>query len=222
MHILALQPNLMSRSAGYATEQHGKMVRIGRVISSAGPTGSGPRASSRPHRASRSSPSSGSQSQRPRLMLSSVSRPPRSQIAGADFTRRMFGERHRASSESPAWWRICSAKNSASSNRSLKVVAVRRLSGAGGRLGFQLCWARSMSSHGVAREPAAGLIGIDAGANVQRPPSIIYWAGMRRGSETPIRSRRGAVILVDEPAEQVPPANVARVCRDRLPGRYER
>ena len=28
--------------------------------------------------------------------------------------------------------------------------------------------------------PAAGLIGIDAGANVQRPPSIIYWAGMRR------------------------------------------
>lgn len=28
--------------------------------------------------------------------------------------------------------------------------------------------------------PAAGLIGIDAGANVQRPPSIIYWAGLRR------------------------------------------
>jgi hypothetical protein len=28
--------------------------------------------------------------------------------------------------------------------------------------------------------PAAGLIGIDAGANVQRPPSTIYWAGMRR------------------------------------------
>src|SRR5450759_2800059 len=27
MHILALQPNLMSRSAGYATEQHGKIVR---------------------------------------------------------------------------------------------------------------------------------------------------------------------------------------------------
>jgi cadmium resistance protein CadD (predicted permease) len=35
------------------------------------------------------------------------------------------------------------------------------------------------------------------------------------GSETPIRSRRGAVILVDEPAEQVPPANIARVDRDR-------
>jgi len=29
MHILALQPNLMSRSAGYATEHHG-IVRIGR------------------------------------------------------------------------------------------------------------------------------------------------------------------------------------------------
>lgn len=27
---------------------------------------------------------------------------------------------------------------------------------------------------------AAGLIGIDAGANVQRPPSITYWAGLRR------------------------------------------
>jgi hypothetical protein len=28
MHILALQPNLMSRSAGYATEQHGKIVLL--------------------------------------------------------------------------------------------------------------------------------------------------------------------------------------------------
>lgn len=27
---------------------------------------------------------------------------------------------------------------------------------------------------------AAGLIGIDAGANVQRPPSIVYWGGLRR------------------------------------------
>ena len=27
---------------------------------------------------------------------------------------------------------------------------------------------------------AAGLIGIDAGANVQRPPSTVYWGGMRR------------------------------------------
>ena len=27
---------------------------------------------------------------------------------------------------------------------------------------------------------SAGLIGIDAGANVQRPPSIAYWVGMRR------------------------------------------
>jgi hypothetical protein len=35
------------------------------------------------------------------------------------------------------------------------------------------------------------------------------------GSETQIRSRRGGVVLVDEPAEQVPPANVARADRDR-------
>src|SRR5665647_299194 len=36
------------------------------------------------------------------------------------------------------------------------------------------------------------------------------------GSETPIRSRREAVVLVDEPAEQVPPANVTRVDGDRV------
>src|SRR5664279_1599052 len=35
------------------------------------------------------------------------------------------------------------------------------------------------------------------------------------GSETPIRSRSEAVVLVDESAEQVPPANVARTDRDR-------
>jgi hypothetical protein len=35
------------------------------------------------------------------------------------------------------------------------------------------------------------------------------------GSETQIRSRRGAVILVDESTEQVPPANIARADRDR-------
>ncbi|MBK9547099.1 MAG: hypothetical protein IPO51_14885 [Dehalococcoidia bacterium] len=29
-------------------------------------------------------------------------------------------------------------------------------------------------------EAAAGVIGIDAGANIQRPPSVIYWAGIRR------------------------------------------
>jgi hypothetical protein len=28
--------------------------------------------------------------------------------------------------------------------------------------------------------PSRGLIGIDAGANLQRPPNIIYWAGLRR------------------------------------------
>jgi hypothetical protein len=42
------------------------------------------------------------------------------------------------------------------------------------------------------------------------------------GSETPIRSCGRPVVLVDEPTEQVPPANVAGVDRDRLPGCYER
>jgi hypothetical protein len=42
------------------------------------------------------------------------------------------------------------------------------------------------------------------------------------GSETPIRSRRGAVVLMDEAAEQVPPANVTRTDRDRVssPGQW--
>ena len=42
------------------------------------------------------------------------------------------------------------------------------------------------------------------------------------GSETPIQSRGEAVILVDEPCEQIPPPDIARVDRDRLPGRCER
>jgi len=42
------------------------------------------------------------------------------------------------------------------------------------------------------------------------------------GSETPIRSRRESVILVDEPIEQVAPADIARADRDRLPGLCER
>ena len=37
------------------------------------------------------------------------------------------------------------------------------------------------------------------------------------GSETRIRSRGGAVVLVDEPAEHVPPANVVRTDGDRVP-----
>jgi len=41
------------------------------------------------------------------------------------------------------------------------------------------------------------------------------------GSETPIRSRRDAVVLVDEPTEQVPAANIARSDLDRLRGRCE-
>src|SRR5664280_662025 len=35
------------------------------------------------------------------------------------------------------------------------------------------------------------------------------------GSETQIRSRRDAVVRMDEPTEQVPPANIARADRDR-------
>ena len=42
------------------------------------------------------------------------------------------------------------------------------------------------------------------------------------GSETPIRSRGRPVVLVDEPTEHLPPADVAGVDRDRPPGRYER
>ncbi len=42
------------------------------------------------------------------------------------------------------------------------------------------------------------------------------------GSETPIRSCGEAVILVDEPIEQVASPDIARVGRDRLPGRCER
>lgn len=42
------------------------------------------------------------------------------------------------------------------------------------------------------------------------------------GSETPNRSCGEAVVLVDEPIEQVAPPDIARVGRDRLPGRCER
>ena len=37
------------------------------------------------------------------------------------------------------------------------------------------------------------------------------------GSETRIRSRGGAVVLVDQPTEQIPSANVARTDRYRVP-----
>ena len=46
-----------------------------------------------------------------------------------------------------------------------------------------------------------------------RSPSRRPW-----GSETPIRSRGRPVVLVDEAAEQVPPTDIARVDRARLPG----
>jgi hypothetical protein len=41
--------------------------------------------------------------------------------------------------------------------------------------------------------------------------------GATGGSETPIRSRSDAVVLVDEAPEQVPAANIARADRDRVP-----
>ncbi len=42
------------------------------------------------------------------------------------------------------------------------------------------------------------------------------------GSETPIRSCRGAVVLVDQAAEQVPATNTARVDRHGAPGDGQR
>ena len=41
------------------------------------------------------------------------------------------------------------------------------------------------------------------------------WRAIPWGSETRIRSRGGAVVLVDESAEQVPSANIARADGDR-------
>ena len=41
-------------------------------------------------------------------------------LAVADLTRRMFGERHRASKESPAWWRMTAIRRSASSGFRLR------------------------------------------------------------------------------------------------------
>ena len=45
--------------------------------------------------------------------------------------------------------------------------------------------------------------------------SILHFLVCPWGSETRIRSRGGAVVLVDESTEQVQPANIARVDRDR-------
>jgi hypothetical protein len=42
-------------------------------------------------------------------------------------------------------------------------------------------------------------------------------AGPRGGWETRIRSRRGAVILVDQTAEQIPSTDVARTDQQRVP-----
>jgi hypothetical protein len=46
--------------------------------------------------------------------------------------------------------------------------------------------------------------------------SLLYFLVGPWGSETRIRSCGGAVVLVDEPAEQIPPTNVARTDRDRV------
>lgn len=55
---------------------------------------------------------------------------------------------------------------------------------------------------------------------IDRDDDSFSWTAW--GSETRIRSRGGAVVLVDQPTEQVPPPDIARVGQDRLPGRCER
>jgi hypothetical protein len=52
---------------------------------------------------------------------------------------------------------------------------------------------------------------------VRRPFVDKPFVRMAWGSETGIRSRGGAVILVDQPAKQIPPANFARTDRHRVP-----
>ena len=54
------------------------------------------------------------------------------------------------------------------------------------------------------------------------PLIVKKFGGTAWGSETRIRSCGEAVVLVDESAEQVPAANIARADLDRLPGRCER
>ena len=51
---------------------------------------------------------------------------------------------------------------------------------------------------------------------------MIFAAFAPWGSETRIRSCGEAVVLVDEPTEQIPPANILRADLDRLPGLCER
>ena len=68
----------------------------------------------------------------------------------------------------------------------------------------------------VIAEGALGLSRLDPRTAVPRSALLTPW-----GSQTPIRSRGRPVVLVDEPAEQVPSADLARVGRDRLSGRGE-
>ena len=77
-------------------------------------------------------------------------------------------------------------------------------------------------SHCLARYPCAvGSVGLVRSAGWVRQnrhdASIVLARAVARpwGSETQIRSRRDAVVLMDEPTEQVPPANIARADRDR-------
>ena len=69
-----------------------------------------------------------------------------------------------------------------------------------------------------ASEPDAqafGIGGIGASAFEPRPP--VDLGDFPWGSETRIRSRGGAVVLVDEPSEEIPTANVARTDGDQVP-----
>ena len=54
-----------------------------------------------------------------------------------------------------------------------------------------------------------------AGARLEEVMRTALGRSTPWGSETQIRSRRDAVVLVDEPTEQVPPANIERADRDR-------
>ncbi len=85
-------------------------------------------------------------------------------------------------------------------------------------------WARKLST-AIRHGRGARWVRSGSPAPVDPARSIYRWfdrpAVAPWGSETPIRSC-GVAILVDEPIEQVAPPDIARVGRDRLPGRCER
>ena len=90
---------------------------------------------------------------------------------------------------------------------------------------FVLRSTRSMrSSHSLDRlDTAFDDDRLVADAGLLLPATFADHLGLRElvetpwGSETGIRSRGGAVVLVDQPTEQIPSANVARTDRDRVP-----